>query len=336
MSETSCRASWYRLVEDLNLQYDAVSAEQVVEGRLTRDGYKVLILPELLAVSDAEADQIRKFHAAGGTVIADRFCGLMDEHGKWRDKPALADLWGQPRARLLNRQIDIYSALRMTPGKEVELRDVVGGAIAEAGITPAVRVLSTNSNQPLSAAEVHVFHAGGGVRLVGVTRSTQLNQEGTGGTETVDNSVFEKTEPVKLVFGKPVHVYDQRAGKYLGQIDSLAMNLDPWTPPVLVLADEKLEPVAATVKTDGSHAVVAVTGTPAVTRAVRVEVRSPDGKILRHYSGNTLVKAGKAYWTVPFALSDPAGQYAVTCRDVLTGQVVPLKINRSSDVRASR
>ena len=37
-------------------------------------------------MSPAEAEQVRKFHAAGGTVIADRFCGLMDEHGKWLDE----------------------------------------------------------------------------------------------------------------------------------------------------------------------------------------------------------------------------------------------------------
>ena len=107
----------------------------------------------------------------------------------------------------------------MTPGKEVELRDFVGQVIAKAGIQPAVRVISAASNAPLSAAEVHVFDAGGGVRLVGVTRSIQANQEGIGGTETIDNAAFEKTEPVKIVFEKPVQVYDQRAGKYLGKMD---------------------------------------------------------------------------------------------------------------------
>ena len=92
------RASWYRLIEDLNLQYDVVSAEQMADGRLLRDGYKVLILPEVMAMSAAEAEQVRTFHAAGGTVIADRFCGIMDEHGKWLDTPQLADLWGQAAA----------------------------------------------------------------------------------------------------------------------------------------------------------------------------------------------------------------------------------------------
>ena len=43
-------------------------------------------------------------------MIADRFCGIMDEHGKWLDTPQLADLWGQDRAHLLNRAIHTYSA----------------------------------------------------------------------------------------------------------------------------------------------------------------------------------------------------------------------------------
>lgn len=324
------RASWYRLIEDLNLQYDVVSSEQIRGGRLVRDGYKMLILPEVMAMSAAEAEQVRRFHAAGGTVIADRFCGIMDEHGKWLDTPWLADLWGQERAHLLNRAINGYSALRMTPGREAELRDFVGSYIAKAGIEPAIRVISTRTNAPLSAAEVHVFDAGGGVRLVGVTRSIQLNQEGTGGTETIDNTAFEKTESVKIVLGRPVHVYDQRAGKYLGRMESHAMDLDPWSPPIFVLTEEKLPAIAARVE-PGEKAVVTVTSEqPAIARAVRVEVRSPEGKLLRHYSGNILVKGGKAQWQVPFALNDAAGEYKVTCKDVLTGQVVVLTVERAA------
>ncbi len=320
------RASWYRLIEDLNLQYDAVSSEQVADGRLGRDGYKVLILPEVFAMSAAEEARIRKFHADGGTVIADRFCGVMDEHGKWLDTPRLADLWAQPRAHLLNRGIDNYSYLRMTPGDEVEMRDAVGTLIAAAGVEPVLRVISTKTDKPLVAAEVHAFDAGGGVQVVGITRSIQLNQEGIGGTQQVDNSAYEKVEPVKIVPAGKRHVYNQRPGEYLGEVESASLDLDPWEATVLVLADRKIQPITATAKLDGSRAVVAVTGSPATTRAVRVEVRSPDGQLLRPYSGNILVEGGKGQWSFPLALSDANGTYAITCKDVLTGQVVELAV----------
>ena len=63
---------------------------------------------------------------------------------------------------------------------------------------------------------------------------------------------------------------------------------------------------------------------------MRIEVRSPQGKVLRHYSSNILLRAGQAAWTVPFAVSDPAGNYTITCRDVLTGQVLPLTYTQPS------
>ncbi len=320
------RSSWYRLIEDLNLQYDVVSSEQAVKGRLLRDGYKVLILPEVFALSQAEAGAIQQFAAAGGVVIADRFCGIMDQHGKRLETPQLAGLWETPNAHLLNRSFEQYSRLRMKPGQEVALRDAVGEMLSEAGIKPAVRVISTKTKKPLPAAEVHVFDAGGGVRLVGITRSIQLRQEGIGGTEKIDNSIFEQAEPVELKFDRPVYVYDQRAGQDLGRTAALKLDLDPWSPPILVLADEPLKPLNAQ-WSPGKLSVVRVLNVqPDVTRAAHVELRDPSGRVLRHYGGNVLVRDGVGKWVVPLAINDPPGTYTITCRDVLTGQTLSVEV----------
>jgi hypothetical protein len=343
------RDSWCRLIEDLNLQYDMVSAEQVRQGRLLQNHYKVLILPEVFALSEAEADAIRQFVAAGGVVIADRFCGLMDEHGKWLERPRLAELWANPNAHLLDQSFESYARLRMSPGKETALRDAVGQLLAAAGIKPAVRVLSGKTNAPLAAAEVHVFDAAGGVRLAGITRSIELRQEGIGGAARVDNSIFEQTEPVVLQFDRPVQLYDQRAGKDLGRQESFSLNLDSWSPPILVLADEALTPIGAGLTQSARVVHVSLHGYPPVitrvsmtpagrriivqlqsqppqlNRAVRIEVRDPAGQLLRHYSGNALIRGGTGQWMIPMAISDPDGSYQITCRDVLTGQTVVLE-----------
>ncbi len=93
------RDAWVKLIEDLGLQYDFVAYEQVEKGELTRQAgrYRVLILPESIALSSQEVAEIRKFALAGGTVIADGWCGLMDERCRRLERPALDDLFGVSR-----------------------------------------------------------------------------------------------------------------------------------------------------------------------------------------------------------------------------------------------
>jgi len=65
---TGVRNGWTKLIEDLGLQYEFVGARQIEEGKLTRNEYRVLILPQSLAVSAREVDQLRQFVQAGGDL----------------------------------------------------------------------------------------------------------------------------------------------------------------------------------------------------------------------------------------------------------------------------
>jgi len=93
------RGSWCRLLGDLGLQYDFVSTEQILDGTFAKRGYKALILPESLAIGDAEAAKIKAFAQAGGTVVADFLPGAFDHHGKRRAVGALDDLFGVSRSK---------------------------------------------------------------------------------------------------------------------------------------------------------------------------------------------------------------------------------------------
>lgn len=93
------RDAWVKLIEDLGLQYTFLATPQIEAGQLTKPDawglrYKVLILPESIAISDAEKAAIEDFVRQGGTAIADAFAGLMD--GKCRRGPTgvLDDLFG--------------------------------------------------------------------------------------------------------------------------------------------------------------------------------------------------------------------------------------------------
>ncbi|MBC7326612.1 beta-galactosidase trimerization domain-containing protein [bacterium] len=91
------RNGFVRLVEDLGFQYKFVSSEQIEKGELIKGGYKVLFLPQSVAMSNKECEEIKRFVENGGIVIADNMTATMDEHCKRLPKGQLDDLFGIKR-----------------------------------------------------------------------------------------------------------------------------------------------------------------------------------------------------------------------------------------------
>ena len=91
---TRVRSGWCRLLEDLGYDYDFVSTQQILDGKLAKRGYKALILPESLAIGDGEAAAIERYAQSGGAVIADFLPGVFDEHAKRREGGALDSFFG--------------------------------------------------------------------------------------------------------------------------------------------------------------------------------------------------------------------------------------------------
>lgn len=85
-------AMW--LLEDIGVQYDFVSSDQIRTKMLNRGKYRVLILPLSQAVSTEEARAIREFVKNGGVVIADVRPGVADGHGKLWASNGMLELFG--------------------------------------------------------------------------------------------------------------------------------------------------------------------------------------------------------------------------------------------------
>ena len=68
------------ILEQCHYQYNFLHADQMAAGAL--DDYRLLILPWSSCISATEAEAIRRFVRRGGTVLADSYCGVRDEHGK--------------------------------------------------------------------------------------------------------------------------------------------------------------------------------------------------------------------------------------------------------------
>lgn len=91
------RDGFVRLIEDIGLQYKFLSSEQIENGELIRQGYKVLLLPQSVAMSKKECEEIEKFVRNGGIVIADNMTATMDEHCKRLPQGQLDELFGIKR-----------------------------------------------------------------------------------------------------------------------------------------------------------------------------------------------------------------------------------------------
>ena len=84
------------ILRQCQLQFDFVHADQMADGQLSP--YRLLVLPWSSCIGETEAEAIATFVREGGTVLADSFCGVRDDHGAPR--PILDGLFGveQPLA----------------------------------------------------------------------------------------------------------------------------------------------------------------------------------------------------------------------------------------------
>jgi beta-galactosidase len=90
------------LVEDLGLQYDVLSYEQIEKGKLK--DYKILLMPACTALSPAEVEAVRQFVEGGGLVVADTVPGMLDEHCRLLETGQLDGLLGIARTGLPDRK----------------------------------------------------------------------------------------------------------------------------------------------------------------------------------------------------------------------------------------
>lgn len=87
-----CSLKWTSELQARGIPYRFVAYAEIEDGELDRTTAKTLILPQSAAISDREAEAIRRFAKRGGTVVGDDFTGLMDEHCALRAKPVLTDI----------------------------------------------------------------------------------------------------------------------------------------------------------------------------------------------------------------------------------------------------
>ena len=129
-------------------------------------------------------------------------------------------------------------------------------------------------------------------------------------------------------FGRKAHVYDVRAGRYLGERQQVEATIAPAQAHLYALLLYRVKAVqvseAPVNSVAGKHfalQIVAKGNVEPGTHVLHVEVKDANGRDRPEYSRNIKVEHGAGTFRLPLAMSDPSGQWQIKVRDVATGVV---------------
>jgi len=315
-----------KALEDCGLQYEYLSYEEVANGELVKQKFRVFIMPHSRAVSQKEAEEILEFARRGGVVIADIIPGILNEKGTPQEKSLLADLFpadkkgtvtsfGKGEAILVGKDfLAGYGKAHMNRfgWRKLEGRWKLLGDLLkeEADIEPKVRIEALGTGE-IPPTEVTRFKCGEN-EFVSLLREYFL----------YDNNPYK----VRITFPYRSHLYDVMEGKYLGFTKSITTEIS-YKAKLYCLARYKVDGVelrlpetaSAGSTTKVQIAVKAAGGAQPSRHSFRLEVVAPKGGNLSYYARNIIAEKGQAEAEIPWALNEAPGVYVVTVRDVMSG-----------------
>ncbi len=247
------RNSVIKAFEDLGFQTQFIAYGDVERGELLRKGFKLFIMPMSIAISAREAEEVRRFVQAGGTLLVYGDIAKMDEHCKMLPRGQLDDIVpprmrngkdldvrrvGRGKVIRFGAAIEDYELLRLQPGKELPMRRLWERVAQEAGLPRPQFYVTRRDGSPPSCVEVHRWR-GADRWFVATMINPQViirpEMEKIGG-----NKNLAAPQELALHLPRALHVYDVRAKKYLGVLDRVEFTLDPWSPTIFCVAEQKV------------------------------------------------------------------------------------------------
>ena len=281
------------LLEELLHQYDFIAPEQILNGKLA--SYKVLFLPRILTLSDKEVAILKAFAAKGGRLIADIMPGMYDELGAKRDKAPFTEA----EVTVIGRNFNELDR---------EQKKAFAKVFAEKNVAP---ILVSEGIENLNGREAMHF-VRGGMNVYGIMRMPGRS-----------------SDTVKQTFIFPSgskHLYDIRAGKYLGKTDSVTVEVPNGNVLIYGHYPYKVESLAVTLPAkvkagrDLTASVALKTDSgKAGDHVFHIEVLDPAGKGRFHMKRNVTALNGKYTLSFRMAHNDMKGKWLLKVTDAMTG-----------------
>ncbi|MBI4027604.1 MAG: hypothetical protein HY360_21640 [Verrucomicrobia bacterium] len=306
------------LLEDLGLQYDFISAEQMAAGKLAQ--YQFLILPYSRAITQGEAKAMKEFAASGGILFADGPAGIMDGHCVKVKANMLNGV------KLANAIHPLWNYGKVRDGADgAKTRREMREALAKAGIEPRYRIVPKDRDE-LPGCELVEFKDGAATYL-GLLQGREYIQP--------ENPAV----PVRIVLPSKSHVYSVREGKYLGELKEIETAIEPAVAKLYALLPCRTR----SLRIDGMQKAYepgsmvayeldanAPPNAP-LPHVFCVVISQPDGRLYREYSRNLYAPDGKGRGEFQIALNDMTGRWKMLVTDVATG----IKAERKFTVKGS-
>ncbi len=281
------------LLEELLYQYDFLAPEQIAGGKL--NGRKVLFLAGVGAMSDREVAAVKAFLAKGGTAIADFQPGEYDEVGMKRKDAPLA---GEKNLIVLGKRFETKD--------DAQRREILR-LLGKAG---SRQIIGSDDVVAVKGREAMHF-ADGNMHVFAIARN-----------QTRSNDSLEQ----KFTFPVKGHLYDLRAGKYLGESDTVTAAVPHGEASVWGVYPYRVTRLAVrapeTVKggTDLKADIeVVVSGGKPGKHVFHTEVIPPDGNARFFMKRNLIAEQGRLQLVFRIAENDPAGNWTLRVTDVMTG-----------------
>lgn len=286
-------------VEDLLYQHDFIAPEQIVESNRLA-GVKALFMPRIVAMSDAEVTAVSAWLARGGRMICDCLPGDRDELGVRRAKNPFAGLSG---VEVTGTNFDDLD--RMSRARTKAFLESAG----------ATKVLACSDMVGHPGREA-MHYVSGKADLYCVIRMPD---------RSADDDLLD------FSFAKPGHLYDVRAGRYLGVAGHISAKVPMNEGCVFAVLPAKIESVSVlwqqskgpvTRGEDVSIDLAVGSDDVSADYVLHVEFVPPSGRVPRfHMMRNISTKNGRAHLDFAMALNDEPGEWTVRVREPLTGVV---------------
>jgi hypothetical protein len=344
------RDGWVKVLHDMGVGFSFISYSNIEKGGLVSKGFKVLILPMSMALSDLEVKNIQDFVKQGGIVIADALPGVMDNHTKFRDKRALADLFGI-NARLYSREElvtpDCESDLKITTAEVLDkennrlqlIQNKYGSGVAYLlnyfmDYYPEEKISQTNN---LSLSKIRrIFNREdlkSGIQITSPAGDPENGIEkyafsDAGGPTRLLGLLpgkEGKDKEVILHFDSSVNLYDIRNRKYLGEADKFRIGIKNSVPELFGLLCGEIKDIQVRTKPmvkPGENIILDfdIDGekTAAFNSVARIEVFNPMGEKVYYYSRNCDIRNGSGRFTFNIALNDLKGLWKICLTEVIS------------------
>ncbi len=350
------RDGWVRMLRDSGLQFDFISYSDVEKGGLISKGYKTLILPMSVALSDKEVEAIRAFARQGGTVIADALPGIMDEHCTFRKPRALADVFGIAATRAdrgaivamsgePNLKLDGAKAYLTDADRPMLLHNRFGEGSAillnyfpdrypedkhegknGPGLEKIKRILTAAEIKP----KVRLTSLGGDP--IGNCASYLFNNGSTRLLGLVPDKEKLAAQRVRITLEEGAAVYDVRRKRYLGSGSVFETEIAPAVPQLFALVKGQiggldLRAPSSTRLGEEVRIDFRVHGAGNLRSVAKVIVTDPMGRQIRFYGGNENITNGAGNAVFRTALNDRSGTWHVSVTEVISGEMSKIEIN---------